>query len=58
MVLTPRGNVIRSSISFDNTYEIVEFRAPATGTYTARIADFRSSPGAERIGLAVSRYDR
>jgi subtilisin family serine protease len=46
------------SVSFDNNYEIVEFIAPLEGTYSAEILNFRSSPGQEFIGLAVSRTDR
>jgi subtilisin family serine protease len=55
IVFRPGGALVASSTSFDNSYEIVEFTAPATGTYTARISNFRSSAGAEFIGLAVSR---
>lgn len=54
-VLDPSGAFVAGSVSFDNSYEIVEFTAPVTGTYTARISNFRSSPGSEFIGLAASR---
>lgn len=54
-VFAPGGAVVGGSSSFDNTFEITQFTAPATGTYTARITNFRSSPGSEFIGLAVSR---
>jgi subtilisin family serine protease len=56
-VRNPAGTVIASSTSFDNSYEIVEFIASVTGTYTARITNSRASTGAEFIGLAVSRTD-
>ena len=56
-VLRPGSAVVGRSLSFDNSYEIVEFTAPVTGTYTARIANFRASAGTEFIGLAVSRSD-
>lgn len=54
-VLQPGGALLRSSLSADNSYEIVEFTAPVTGTYTARIINFRASAGTEYIALAVSR---
>lgn len=54
-VFQPGGALLRSSLSADNSYEIVEFTAPVTGTYTARIVNFRASAGTEYIGLAVSR---
>lgn len=54
----PEGEVIASSVSYDNNFEIVEFAAPATGTYRARVTDFRPSGGEEHVGLAVSRTDR
>lgn len=53
----PDGMFIDGSFSFDNSYEIAEFIAPVTGTYTARISNFRSSAGNEFIGWAVSRTD-
>jgi subtilisin family serine protease len=54
-VLRPGGTTVGTSASFDNSSEIVQFVAPVTGTYTARITNFRSSAGTEFIGLAVSR---
>ena len=56
-VLSPTGVSVGSSASFDNSYEIVEFIAPVTGTYTARISNFRSSTGTEFVGFAASRAD-
>ncbi|MGH8655880.1 MAG: PPC domain-containing protein [Gammaproteobacteria bacterium] len=56
-ILRPRGGAVGSSTSFDNNYEIVEFTAPVTGAYTARITNIRASVGMEFIGLAVSRTD-
>jgi hypothetical protein len=54
-VRAPGGASMGASLSFDNSYEIVEFRAPVSGVYTATISNFRASEGAEFIGLAVSR---
>jgi subtilisin family serine protease len=56
-VTSPTGAFVGGSFSFDNSYEIVDFFAPVTGTYTATITNFRSSAGAEFIGFAASRLD-
>jgi subtilisin family serine protease len=53
-----RTEVVASSVTFDNNYEIVEFTAPATGFYTAEISNYRASSGTESIGLAVSKTDK
>ena len=39
-VVGPTG-VVASSLSFDNTSEIVDFRAPVAGTYQIRVVNFR-----------------
>lgn len=36
-VYAPNGTVVATSYSRDNSFEIVEFTAPSTGTYTARV---------------------
>lgn len=56
-VLGTAGELVAGSSSFDDNYEIVDFTAPTTGTYTARILNFRSSPEMEFIGFAASRAD-
>lgn len=56
-VYSPTNVPVGGSMSFDNSYEIVEFTAPATGNYTGRIINSRSSTGNEFIGWAVSRTD-
>ena len=58
VVMDPSGLTVDASGSFDNSYEIVEFNAPTSGTYTARISSFRTSQGREFIGFAASRLDR
>jgi hypothetical protein len=45
------------SVSFDNNYEIVEFKAPVTGYYKGMIINIRNSPGWEYVGWAASMYD-
>ncbi|MCS7059926.1 MAG: S8/S53 family peptidase [Anaerolineae bacterium] len=46
------GAVIATSNSIYNSYEIVEFTAPASGNYSLRIADFAFSGAQEYIGIA------
>jgi len=46
------GNELAKSMSFDNNYEIVEFTAPITGTYSKKISNYRPSSGNRYIGLA------
>jgi subtilisin family serine protease len=55
LVFDPSGRLVGVSASFDNSYEIVQFIALVGGTYKARIANSRPSPGVEFIGIAVSR---
>lgn len=57
-VLDPAANKLAFSASFDNNYEIVDFRAPVSGRYTARITNPRRPPGGDwstTVGIAVSR---
>lgn len=46
------GAVVAGSYSRDNSYEIVEFTAPYTGTYTARIFATRFEGSSEYLGFA------
>ena len=54
-VYEPGGTRVAYSISWDNPYEIVEFTAPANGTYRAWIRDWRFDATYEWLGLAYSR---
>jgi hypothetical protein len=56
-IIDPNGGLVINSANHDNNYEIVEFTAAVSGTYTAQISNFRSSSGTERIGLAISQSD-
>jgi Bacterial pre-peptidase C-terminal domain len=53
-VYAPSGTVVATSASFDNSYEIVEFTAPETGTYTATISAVRFVGGYEYVGFAYA----
>jgi hypothetical protein len=44
-------NVVASSTSYDNTYEIVRFFAATSGTYTARVTKYRCDSTPKYIGL-------
>ncbi len=48
------GNIVTSSISFDANYEIVEFTAPATGNYKARVTASRFDGTNEYVGFAYT----
>lgn len=51
-VLAPDGTYVASSVSWDNSYEIVEFTAPTTGTYTATISSVRFEGDTEFVSFA------
>lgn len=51
-ILNAAGAVVAQSISYDNTYEIVDFTAPANGTYTMRVNKFRCSYSPRYLGWA------
>ncbi len=48
----PNGAVVARSASWDNTYEIVDFTAPQTGTYTMRVLKWRCSTSPRWLGWA------
>lgn len=51
-IIGPLGNVVASSLSWDNTYEIVQFTAPTTGTYRLRVNKFRCNHTPKWLGWA------
>lgn len=46
------GTLVTGSYSYDNSYEIVEFTAPYTGTYTARVYATRFDGPSEYLAFA------
>jgi len=56
LVRKPGGIIVGTSASFDNNYEIVEFIAPISGTYTVEINKYRWDAGNlfEWLGYAYS----
>ena len=52
LVYDPSGAFVDSSASYNNSFEIVEFTAGATGNYTARISVFRFDGTQEYVGMA------
>ena len=46
------GNFVSSSVSFNNSYEIVEFEVPDTGYYDFVLSDFRFDGTNEFVGFA------
>ncbi len=55
-VFDPNGNLVDGSYSMANTYEIVEFDAPISGTYTVEISRtfLRDSSSNFSAGLNIS----
>jgi hypothetical protein len=51
-VIDPNGFVAAQSLSWDNTYEIVEFTPPANGNYTLRVNKFRCNQTPKWLGWA------
>jgi hypothetical protein len=49
-IYDPNDNLVVYSLSFDNSYEIVNFTAPVSGIYTAKIDDFRFDAAFEYLG--------
>lgn len=49
-IIGPNGAVVAGSYSWDNTYEIVDFVAPATGTYRIRVNKFRCNHSPKWLG--------
>jgi hypothetical protein len=45
-------NLVTTSNSWDNTYEIAQFTPPSSGTYTARVINFRCDSRPEALGFA------
>ena len=50
--ITGPGGFAQYSLSWDNSYEIVDFTAPATGSYTIKVHKFRFDGSVEYAGVA------
>ena len=57
VVIGPSGTAVASSASYDNTYEIVDFRTPAAGTYRVRVNRFRCNASPVYLGFAATAHD-
>lgn len=55
-IISPTGAVVASSASFQNAWELAQFIAPVTGTYTFRVNRFSSITGwpGTYLGMAYS----
>jgi hypothetical protein len=53
VVNNPSGSYVSGSSSFDNSYEITEFTAPSTGTYSAKVNAYRFDGDYEYLGFAA-----
>jgi hypothetical protein len=52
-IYSPSGSYVTGSSSYDNSYEISEFTAPSTGTYSAKVNAYRFDGDSEYLGFAV-----
>ncbi|MSR75741.1 MAG: hypothetical protein EXS14_09775 [Planctomycetes bacterium] len=50
------GATLATSVSFDNSYEIVEFCPSVTGWHTVRVNDYRFDGASEYYGIAWSQH--
>lgn len=55
-VYSPSGSLVTSSLSWDNTYEIVQFTAPTTGTYRLRVYNKRFNDSSTFLGIAWANF--
>lgn len=53
-VVNSSGTIVASSSSFDNTYEIVDFTVPATGTYKLQVVKYRCDLSPRWLGWSWS----
>jgi subtilisin family serine protease len=53
-VYGPNGQLVASSLSALNSFEVVEFTAPQSGNYTVRVRRFRLGNSSEYYGTAFS----
>ncbi|NOT87571.1 MAG: S8 family serine peptidase [Lysobacter sp.] len=51
-ILAPNNAIVATSLSWDNTYEIVDFVAPMTGTYRLRVVKFSCQHTPKWLGWA------
>ncbi|HYO14593.1 MAG TPA: hypothetical protein VE685_15465 [Thermoanaerobaculia bacterium] len=51
-VMAPSGDLKSTSTSWDNSFEIVEFTASLTGTYTAEVRAYRFQGQSEYLAVA------
>lgn len=51
-IVDANGQVVATSASWDNTYEIVQFTAPATGNYSLVVSKYRCSLSPRYLGWA------
>ena len=57
-IITPGGSILVNSVSFDNTYEIVDFTPATSGTYKLRVRRIRcagNSVSPQVLGVAWAR---
>lgn len=56
VIIGPAGNVVANSVSFDNTYEIVDFTTATAGTYRVRVNRIRCNDSPSFLGFAATAH--
>jgi len=51
-IYSPSGSLVGWSASYGNSYEVTEFRAPQSGTYTIKVVVYRMDIASEWLGWA------
>jgi subtilisin family serine protease len=51
-IYSPSGSLVGWSASYNNSYEVTEFKAPQAGTYTIKIVVYRMNVASEWMGWA------
>ena len=57
LIIKKNGKIIASSLSKNNTFELIDFEAPYTGEYTIEIFRFKNRNPNERVDIGYSRLE-
>lgn len=57
LIIKRNGKIIASSLSKNNTFELIDFEAPYTGEYTIEIFRYKNRNTNERVAIGYSRLE-
>ena len=58
VIRSPSNQMVASSATWSNNYELVDFITPETGTYTIEISRTESTDTTNEVGVAITRVHR